>query len=458
MALQDIAQVSISLNTSGVSRAGFGTPMFLTAHNSTTNRVDQYTSAADVAAVFGTDSNAYQAALSTFSNDPSVDVLKIGRIIADSDVTPVGTGDAGAFEVGVVYTINVTDSLGAEGVGTYTTVTNDTAAEVVVGLLAGLNAASLTGVTFTSQTTSFNITRDSASDDFTLSNISNVTVAASSAEDIVTAYTEVVLVDNDFYAVATEDHTTWGTEATGIYGLAKTIEADDKVYFIGSSALATINDTFKEGSEPSDPTDILGYLTFNNFARSIGWWHQDAGTTFNELAFAGFNLPFDAGSVVWGDIQVPVSNAINADGNKLTSTQQQNLSDRNANWQAIKGNIKYSREGKVAAGEWIDNIRGRDNLKSDLEADLFDLLTNQKGRKIPYIQKGINQVANLVATRLNDYKVNREFLTDPITINIPKAKDISREDKVTRILNDLTFTATLAGAIMLVDLTGTLEV
>jgi len=260
--------------------------------------------------------------------------------------------------------------------------------------------------------------------------------------------------------VTTEDHTTLGTEspAVGILGLAKTLEAQDKLYFVGSAHVDTIDTGYTAGEDPSSSDDIIGWLIAGNFGRTVGFWHQDADTAFNELTYAGYGLPFDAGSTIWVNNKLPMSNGRNPDGNALDTTQQNNLNNRNANWTAFKGGVTYSRVGKVAAGEWIDTIRGRDNLKSDLEADIFDLLTNQQGKKIPYTDAGINIVAGVVETRLNDYKVNRGFLADPITISVPKAKDISRAEKVTRILNDMTFSANLAGAIVMVDLQGSLNV
>lgn len=457
MALQDIAQVSISLNTSGVSRAGFGVPMFITAHNYYKDRIRSYTTATDVATDMTTESNGYSAAVSTFSNTPSVSTLKVGRLIASSAFSP-RTAEDGTVTVGVVYTITVTDESDSEVAASYTTITNDTLSDIVTNLVSQINAGGL-NVTLTNEGDSFQISRAAPypANDFVLSDISNLDVSAVqdlNSEGILDCLTEISEIDNDWYALSWEDHTT----LSDILSVADYVESVEKLYFVGSAATSSINEPFTLGDEPTSGDDVLAYLADGGYLRTVGWYHQDADTDFNELAFAGYNLPFDAGSVVWANIQVPTSNAKNDEGNSLTTTQQQNLADRYSNWAAVKGGIVYTREGKVIGNEWIDNIRGRDNLQADLEADLFDLLTNQQGQKLPYTDKGINVVAGVVESRLNDYKVNRNFLTDPITINVPKAKDISREDKVTRILNDMSFKAKLAGAIIMVDLTGTLEV
>lgn len=475
MALQDISQVSITLESSGVSRAGFGVPMFMTITNSISSRIESYSSLSEVSDQFGTDSPAYSAAQSVFSNNPSVDTFKIGRIIPASEVfTP------DAWVDGLTVSVTITDNSGQTidsviATQTYDNVTYTTAELLVSDLVSQIKAAlgsnRSDGGEQTVEATdngdgTFSLT-SAASYDYTTSDLLAISSLSTPAETLLEAYDAIIDVDNDFYAVATEIHKdvdTGGTDGDGsaltqILDLADTIEASDsyKIYFVGSAASESITDVYTEGDTPLSTNDIMAYLNFNNLYRSIGWWSDQADNDFEELAFAGYNLPFDAGSVVWGNIQVPVSAAQNEDGNALTTSQQQKLSDRNANWATIKGGVVYAREGKVASGEWIDSIRGRDSLKSDLEADLFDLLTNQQGGKIPYTDPGINVVSGVVETRLNDYKDNRGFLTDPITITVPKAKNVTPEDKSSRTL-EMSFNATLAGAIMLVKLQGNLEI
>lgn len=454
MPLQDIATVTISLDSGGISRPSFGVPIFFAAHNYSTNRVDSFSTLAEVAALFGTTANAYKAAQSVFGNSPSVPTFKIARIVGNTDLTPTIT------TVGTVYTVTVTDQAGVSVTASATMdgVTNTTASQIIDELVADINAGTQ-NVLATDNNSYLTLSRESGTYptiDFKISNVSNLTVAESSAgsESISTAYNNLKLVDNDWYAVGWEDH----TDKTNILALAALVEADVKLYFYGSSAVESIDDTYVEGTDP-DNLDIIAWLSEGNYFRTVTWWHQDADTTFNEMAYCGYNLPYDAGTVVWTNNQLSgVEAAKNPSGVALTTTQQNNLNDRKCTFLATKGGIAHTRGGKVAGGEWIDNIHGRDNLQSDMELDLFDLLTNQQGRKLPYTDKGINVVAGVVESRLNYYKNVRGFLTDPIKINVPKAKDVLRADKVARVLNDLTFTAKLAGAIIMTDITGILEV
>ncbi len=478
MALQDIAQVSISLQTTGISRQGFGTPLFITAHNYYLDLVRSYSSLSEVAEDFGTDTNAYAAATSVFGNSPAVATFKIGRQIADTKVTV--TGDtSGVYAIGVTIAITVTDAVAGTVTATFTTTSGtETIATVATDLVSDINAVLGTGGTGTVAVTdhlngTFTITK--GTQDFYVSAFENTETEATNIDDTVSAsnnnilntLTDIQDVDNDWYALAWEGRALGGESidsgtysTVGVWDLANTIESLSpvKIYFAGSSASVSITNTYTPGTTPASTSDVLAFLAENNYFRSIGWWHQFADTTFNELEYAGYNLPFDAGSVVWGNNTISLAASKNASGNSLTSTESLRLSTRNANWAAITGDIVYTREGKVSGGEWIDIIRGRDNLQADLEADLFDLLISQQGQKIPYTDAGISLVAGVVDARLQRYKNDRNFLTDPITLEVPQAKDIANSVKITRILEDLTFTATLAGAIMLVDLQGTLTI
>lgn len=474
MALSDITNVSISLQTSGISRLGFGTPLFITAHNFFLDRVREYSGLSEVAADFPTDSNAYKAAVSVFKNEPSVGKFKIGRQKANTLVT-VGGDTGGTYVAGVTVGLTVTDAVGGTVDATFTTSGAESLATVAANLVADINGVIGSGGTATVTVTdnldgTFVIAP--ATQDFYVSGFVNVSTSATGIDDtaadadnILNTLTAIREVDDDFYFVGWEgralggesiDNVTYNT--VGVWDLANTIEALDspKMYFVGSSASESITNTYTAGSTPASQNDVLAFLAEGNYFRTVTWWHQDADTTFSEMQYCGYNAPFDAGSVTWGNIKLSIDAAKNASGNKLTSTEKGRLASRYANYAAIAGGVVYVLNGKVAGNEWIDIIRGRDNLKADLEADLFDLLTNQQGSKIPYTDKGINQVAGVVDGRLVRYRDDREFLTNPIKLNVPKAADIATEDKQNRILEDMSFTATIAGAIQAVDLSGTL--
>lgn len=117
----------------------------------------------------------------------------------------------------------------------------------------------------------------------------------------------------------------------------------------------------------------------------------------------------------------------------------------------------------MASGEYIDVIRGRDWLTARLRERIFGLLANV--RKVPYTQGGIDQVVSQVDAQLRE-GIGAGYLSGdipegqelPFIVTAPEIGDISQADKIARLLPDVAFTATLAGAIHAVEINGTIQV
>lgn len=353
MAYSEISKVAIALQTSGVTRQGFGTLLFLTddVEAGFTERVRSYTSAQQVAedVDVGTLSSAYQAALAHFSPTPSPAIFKIGRI--------------------------------------------------------------------------------------------------ASAEAPAVALAAVRAEDDDFYILTTDVRVSADIEA-----LADLIEASRKMFFVSTNEAGAYS-TYTAGAA----TDILGILRDGNYFRTKGMYHHESVTKFPEVTYAAYNLPYLAGSVSWTNLQLPLSAAqISGGGALLTVTQKNNLEARNAAYTELVGGVVVQRNGRVASGEKIDVIRGRDNLEVDLNADLTNLLINQQGSKLPYTNAGINRIYNLVRTRLNQYSEDPRNFISKFTMDFKLADQVPTADKQAGIYRSGTFKAELQGAIELIEITGVL--
>lgn len=351
MAYSEISKVSIALQTSGVTRQGFGTILFLTDDVTFSERVRSYTSAQQVAedTEVGTLSSAYQAALAHFAPTPSPSIFKIGRI--------------------------------------------------------------------------------------------------ANAEAPATALAAVRAEDDDFYVLTTDVRV-----AADIEALADAIEAARKLFFVSTDEAAAYS-TYSAGSA----TDILGILRDGNYNRTKGMYHHESVTKFPEVTFAAYNLPYLSGSVSWTNLQLPLSAAqINGGGALLTVTQKTNLEARNAAYTELVGGVVVQRNGRVASGEKIDVIRGRDNLEVDLNADLTNLLINQQGSKLPYTNAGINRIYNVVRTRLNQYAAEPRNFISQFSMDFKLADEVPVADKQAGIYRSGTFKAELQGAIELIEITGIL--
>lgn len=163
--------------------------------------------------------------------------------------------------------------------------------------------------------------------------------------DSVAAVTAISEENDDWYVLTHYDH----TEAN-VLALAAYIEARKRMYFVSDDTTASATTAY---SPPAASGDIVGKLADGNYTRTASLWTQESDS-FKECAFAGHNLPFEAGKATWSYLSLNGCAAGVINGNPLTATHQTNLAARNANFLPIIRGLTVTREGKVASGEWID--------------------------------------------------------------------------------------------------------
>lgn len=437
MAIADIANVIISLQTSGVTRQGFGTPIFISAHRSFEERVRAYNSLTSVAEDFSTSSNVYKAAQAFLANSPAPRTIKIGR--AEADVVLAFTD----VTTGSVHSVTVTS--GEDSVeATYTAIALDTGSEIAAALKVAIDTV-FTGVLTTAVVGETLTITDTSGANYTVVPVNNVTQTFTSAETAPQSMVAITEEDDDFYFVTAENKT-----ADYVMAMAADVEARKKIYFVSTSAV----ESYGAIANPIAANDVLARLEAGSYFRTAGMYAHNAAD-FPECVYVGYNAPFQAGSVVWTNLRVALPFALNADGKALTATQQNNVDLRNAAFVRREGGLNILRGGKVAGNERIENIRGRDSLESEMKADLTNLLINQQGSKLPYTNVGLNSVRSVMNSVLDRF-VQRGFINPNYVVTIPDAADIAVSKKQAQLLDDATFRAELQGAITLIDVTGTL--
>jgi len=103
--LSEIVSLTITQDTVGIARAGFGTPMILSVNASWAERIRFYSSVVDVAVDFATTSPEYLAATAMFAQSPHPELVAIGRAAGKPtqayqlNVTTVSTGSTYAVNV-----------------------------------------------------------------------------------------------------------------------------------------------------------------------------------------------------------------------------------------------------------------------------------------------------------------------------------------------------------------------
>lgn len=370
MAYQDIATVNISLQSAGVTVQGFGVPLFASSHRYFPERVRAYSSIEEAVEDLPTSSAAYQAVEAFFSNTPRPALVKVGRREASLDLN-VASGATSASLV--VYASDGTDqySVVVNVVGELDEDAVAIAIESAISSDTDVNA--LVASSVTGATVSLDVAAPSYS--FWVKDLSsNLTEEYTTIETAPELIAEITLEDDDYYFFTADDHS-----ATFIEEAAEAIEARTKMYFFSTSDVACLT-PYVDGSA----TDVLGKAKDSGYFRTKGFFHHDADTDFPECLFVGYNSGFPAGSVTWTNLQVALAGSKNPNtGLALSTTEKGYLEDRNAAYVDRIGGLSVIRNGKVAGGERIDAVRGRDNLQVDMDAAYTNFLISQQGGKVP---------------------------------------------------------------------------
>ncbi len=445
MPLSDIVQITIVTETAGVTQAGFGVPMILSADAAFPERIRFYTSITAVADDFDSDSPTYGMAAAIFSQNPKVERIAVGRMVdKPTQSWLILLGSAGPLSE-TLYQIQVNDDL----VQTTSDIdaTND---EIIDALVSGINTLAV-GLTATAAGSPGSKYIDMETDDpgawFQIiclnpdslpDNGTYLTMEQDTADNGVSDELDAIeAVDSTWYAVCSP----FSSEAFATE-VADWVEARKKIYVAAVHDSATITAAVG-GGDFADSFATAGY------ARTALIYTPDNGD-FADAAWLGKCLPFDPGSETWKFKTLATVSAVS-----LTPTHQVNLEAKSCNYYYEVAGINITTQGVVSAGEFIDVIRFRDWLEARISERIFGRLANAK--KIPYTDRGIAIIEAEVRAQLREGVDVGGLAEDPSpTVTVPKAADANPNDKAARLLRNVLFTATLAGAIHKLTIQGTL--
>ena len=263
-------------------------------------------------------------------------------------------------------------------------------------------------------------------------------VASGSVTDDLDA---IELANNDWYALAYT-----GRTPSTVESIANWVETRIKIFGTASSDSDIID------LQAGENSSIAAILNSSGLVRTFVMYHQDADFDFPEAAWFGRVLPTDPGSVTW---KFKTLNSITF--SELTTNQSKNARDKNANVYEFIGGVSITREGTMAQGEFIDIIRGVDWLQARIQEFVYQLLVNSP--KVPYTNAGITAVEAEVRRALTLGVTNNFIADDPqFVVETPDVSDVSPTDKANRILRNVTFNATLAGAVHAVNIEGIISI
>jgi hypothetical protein len=436
MSLDSIVNVTITTGTSAVSQTGFGVPLIAGYHNYFADVVREYdgsTGLADmIADGFGTSHPIYKAASYLLSQSPKVRTFKVGKLSTTGyqivDITPVAVNN---------YAYSVT--IGSE-TATYTSDGTATVAEITAGLTSAINA--LTGAfTATDNTTKITVTADAVNVDFVYKNYDKAnlqfTDKSTAQASLSTDLAAIEVADDDWYCLLLARQCEADIEAAAAH-----IETKKKIFLCNSPDYGIIS---------SSTTDVASDLQASNYARTALVYHAAFGE-HAAAAWAGIGLNLDPGSETW-KFEQPAGVTVNT----LTSAQKSKIEDKSANYLIEIAGNNVMIEGWTASGEFIDVTRFVDWMQSRIQEEVFGALINNK--KIPFTNAGIALIKGKILGVLREGVRVGGLSDDPApAVFAPDAADVSSVNKAARNLPDVSFTATLAGAVHSVTITGTVSV
>lgn len=436
--ISEIVSVSITAETTGVTQAGFGTPLIAAYHTNFADRVRTYTSLTGmVADGFAATDPAYLCAQKAFSATPRIQRIKVGK--RDSAPTQSVTLTPTDTTEGLVYTVTVTGP-GATSGETFTYTCG--AAETVAGITAGLvfQMAGRTGLwTPTDNTTDIDVTATVAGDLFNFQMNAELTFHDDTADPGLAADLALIAAaDTDWYCLLLDSN----GEAE-INAAAAWTESQRKI-FVAHSADSNI--------ATNSTTDVASDLNAASYDRTALITSYASGNlSYASAALAGKMLPTDPGSATW---TFKTLSGITRDS--LTTTQAGYILGKKANAYQTIGGVNVTRYGTAASGEYMDVTRFVDWLQARLEERIFSLLVNNS--KLPYTDASVDLIRAEILAQLRQGITVGGLSGDPEpVVTAPKVADVSTTDKANRLLPDVQFSATLAGAIHKVTIEGTVS-
>lgn len=335
--INEIIEINISRETRGVTRQGFGTPLFIGDTSGVLgldDRVRTYTSAEAVLSDFSETDPEYIAAQRFFGQQISPTFIKIGlhdptaTQSVDFEVTPASST---TYEV----TVDSTPFSYEAGDG-------DTVQDIVEGLQEDFAAQSVPGTFVDNNDGTFTIIPADKSE-FSYSTASPELADTENLETITNAYDEIKDTDDDFYFVTAYSHTPVDIEL-----LADVVQTEKRLYVTSYKGPDAVDAT--------DSSDIGSTLKEKDLSRTMIIYAEDM-SEYPECAFVGLQAPKDPGSTTWKFKTVSGVTVSN-----LTTTQSLTLKGtqfdygKGYNTYESVGGRNILREGRVVNGEFIDQL------------------------------------------------------------------------------------------------------
>lgn len=432
--------VQISKQTATVSRVGFGTPAILTYHTRFAEIYRRYGSLDEMTTDgFVSTDLAYKMAAAMFAQSPRPSQIIVGRR-ATAAIRTVRLTPKSPLLPSTAYDVRINGEL-----MDYSTDTDPLASELCTGIETAVNGGSQDVDADGSSGTHVDIVKaaspgagsGTAGPAFTIEfdpllwDFADNTGDASADTDLNT----LLGATTDFYGLVID---LW--DATNIADVAAAIaSASTPKIFIAETQ---DTDVIKTGS-----SDVASVLAGTSNDRAAIVYHYDIDPS-PAAAWLGLQLPTTPGATTWKFKTLATVSAA-----QLTTGEIAYADGKNCNTYVETGGINITSEGVMSSGEFIDVTRFVDWLTARIKENVFRALAINP--KVPYTDSGIQAIVGEVEGVLRQGITNGGINPDEdLIVTAPLASEVDANDRAGRLLPDIEFIATLAGAIHKVVIRG----
>lgn len=441
-----IVNVAISLNTTAIKEQSFSDLLVLGAHALGVNRIMVVTEPGELLDLgIAPNDPLYIAVRDAFKQIPTVTRVFVGRRQVETSRITVAAASLSDYSIAMTWRDAAGEIKTAQA--TATGVANSTPQTIATALVAAVTAASAP-VTAVAVGAEVSITANQAGQAVAVAIKGNLQLEAPASTETPSAALNACLRESaDWYGVALASR----VEAD-VLDAAEWVESNERLFGVSSDQAGII--------DAAVSSDIASKCQQKQYFRTHVWYHGQARSEAIEAAVAANRFTYYPGGETWANARLAGVTYDNlAEGQALAAHA------KNANTFEQMRNFAVTQNGKVAAGEWIDVIRGRDWLAEQVKINVASQLINADG-KVPYTDAGILVIVNGIRQALMLGQARGLIAPDEIddagrkipgfVITVPRAASISPNDKANRILRDLKFSARLAGAIHVAEIKGNL--
>lgn len=494
--LDSVVTVNISVAEASLGRKGFGVPLIAGYHTKWPERVKTYRKLKDLTTDgFAITDPIYRAAKAMLRSEITVSQFKVGRLEGTPvtqlvTLTPVAQA-RGRYVVNVgaeehsVQLFKITPS--AVNSATYSVTIDDveytftadasaTAAEIVTGLSAAINADDACPVDASGSVVLLLTATDQANVVVSVgANLSDP--AAPTAAEIVTAAIAAINAGDEAVTAAGATTLTLTADVAGINfhythsnnltaqdttanaaiatELGAIADADDDWYGIallgmGKAEILAAAD-YIEGTEKilfavSGDSDIPSASTTDVASEGV----VDA---YNHTALFRLEYPGEYGNAGLigrflsrdpGSSSASFKNLPGITPTKYTSDQITNLKAKNVVYYTTIAGRQVTQNGKMLSGRWIDIQVGLDFLKARIQEEIFLTIVSQE--KVPYDEIGMEMFGAATKIALLAAEQNGIVARGSWTVTVPDIEDTTVEQREQRLVDAVEWTARLLGA------------